>query len=956
MSRRRVSVLIAAVGGIALVAVALVFATNERLRERIFHERHTNSLAEFSKEHGGIVKWHLNSRAQALAIIREKSDNGGEAGAENSNGPAQESYADRAYPATTIGFAQQQHAQFSWKGVDRLAHGSPNNWQELGPKTPIVAGPATYTGRETTISGRVTALAVSPGCRDRRQCRLFVGAAGGGVWMTDDALRHRVEWRPIGNGIPSNAIGSIYFDPTDSSGRTLYVGTGEPNGSSDSEAGVGLYKTTNGGHSWTLVPGSIAAAKDRSISGIVVDSANAQHIWIGTAVARHGSSSVNGGRFTPAGAPPVGLYESTDGGQTFSLAFSLPSDPVDPTTANGGDFFRGGVSKLEWDSLSSRVYFSVFDYGLYRQNGSGGFERIFITPCDGFVPCSLPARTEFSLAPLTNGKLRIYLGDWDGNVGAGVLWRTDDANVPASQLTDEGTGDNTGGWTLLSDSTPGTPGFSSFNFCGGQCSYDMPVFSPPGQSDIVYIGGQMQYDEIFTATPPSNGRTVQRSVDAGVHFTDMTNDTQSSPLGMHPDQHAMAFGPNGAAFFGSDGGVVRTTGQFADASGQCAGRGISGADLTDCQMWLSAIPTRIDSLNDGLATLQFQSVSVNPNEPLTDLIGGTQDNGTWVFGGRSHGRPKGTWFESVGGDGGQSGIDVGADSIRIHSYFGPFHDVNFNGNDPLGWDWVSDPFNEASSFYVPLLTDPVVSGTIFDGLQHVWRTTDNGGSRAYLDLHCNEFTGDFSAQCGDWVPIGEDLSGTAFGTDKGGTTPTGNYVVALARSGLDRSTLWAATRRGRVFVSTNADAAAGSVSFDRIDTSSQPTRFVSGIAIDPADKNHAWISYSGYDAYATVAGTATGHVFEVRYNPVTHSATWSGDLAGNLGDQPLTSIAYAGASGDLYVGTDFGVAVLKNGSSQWVPAAGNLPPVAVYGLTIVQGRTLYAATHGRGIWRLELRR
>ena len=113
----------------------------------------------------------------------------------------------------------------------------------------------------------------------------------------------------------------------------------------------------------------------------------------------------------------------------------------------------------------------------------------------------------------------------------------------------------------------------------------MPVASPPGRPDVVWIGGQMQHDEIFTATPPSNGRTVQRSIDAGASFTDMTNDTQSPPLGMHPDQHAIVFSPTNPdiAFLGSDGGVVRTSGQFADASADCDGRGISGTDLIDCK-------------------------------------------------------------------------------------------------------------------------------------------------------------------------------------------------------------------------------------------------------------------------------------------------------------------------------------------------------------------------------------
>jgi hypothetical protein len=129
---------------------------------------------------------------------------------------------------------------------------------------------------------------------------------------------------------------------------------------------------------------------------------------------------------------------------------------------------------------------------------------------------------------------------------------------------------------------------------------------------------------------------------------------------------------------------------------------------------------------------------------------------------------------------------------------------------------------------------------------------------------------------------------------------------------------------------------------------------VSGIAVDPSNPNHAFISYSGYNAYATASGTASGHVFEVTYDPVGHNATWT-NIDHNLGDQPITDIALDSQTGNLFVSTDFGVDVLPSGGASWVPAASGLPPVAVYGLTIdVTARVLYAATHGRSAWRLGL--
>jgi hypothetical protein len=179
--------------------------------------------------------------------------------------------------------------------------------------------------------------------------------------------------------------------------------------------------------------------------------------------------------------------------------------------------------------------------------------------------------------------------------------------------------------------------------------------------------------------------------------------------------------------------------------------------------------------------------------------------------------------------------------------------------------------------------------------------------------------------------------------------------VLAERAPGDHGTLWAGLRRGRVFVSSNADdPTASAVTFYRIDSSSTPTRFVSGIAVDPGSPNHAFIAFSGYDAYATASGTATGHVFDVTYDPTSHRASWT-NLDYNMGDQPITDIAFDSQTGDLFVSTDFGVNLLSSGGAQWVPAGGGLPAVAVYGLTMdANGRVLYAATHGRGAWKLDL--
>jgi hypothetical protein len=889
--------------------------------------------------------------------------------AEISNGPAQEDYANEAYPAHAIAFAQTRNAM---RAADRVeARGQAKrrgDWQEIGPTTLNVDSLGTQTyGPATQWSGRITALAVAHPCTPER-CRLYVAAAGGGIWTTGDALDHRPDWTPIDDGLDSNAIGTIVIDPSDPSGSTLYVGTGEPNGSSDSEAGVGLYKSTDFGRHWALLPGSVAVSKDRSIGALAIDPANPDHLVMGTDVARHGLSSEYGGRLTPPGAPPIGIYQSLDGGGTWSPALIEPQDAVNPGTPNGSDFFRGGVTSIQYDPTHPGVFYaSMFDYGLWRTTDNGSsFENIFADTTGD----PIGIRYEFAPAARANGKTRLYLGagyneetDANGNLtAASELFRVDDALQPASALT---TGGTNGGWTLLSSPTPGDPGYASFDFCEGQCSYDMFVASPAGHPGEVVIGGSMQYGELplYPGPDQSNGRAVQLSTDAGRSFTDLTGDAQNLRgtlahfQDMHPDQHAIAFDPQNPdiMFVGSDGGLVRTSGDYVDNSAACDTRSLTGVALDQCHHWLSRIPTVLSTLNAGLATLQFQSLSVDPQQPLSDLLGGTQDNGTLAFTGST------TWFLPVTGDGGDSGIDPQRPRTRFHTYTSNQVDVNFQGNKPETWDWIGDPLlfsGEPSAFYAPMLQDPVTGGQIFAGEDHVWRTQDSGGDRAFLDAHCNTTglfgTSDqlFTGNCGDWVPIGDPLVSSA-GTKGGG------WVAALAR-GTDRRTLWVGTRLGRIYISHNADAAdPGAVTFTRIDTASTPTRFPSGISVDPTNRNHAIITFSGYNAYATAAGTATGHVFDVVYHPGSGTATWT-NLDYDLGDQPILDVVFDQPTGDIYVSTDWGVDRLEQGDTTWQPAGDGLPMAAVYGLTLNtfgehdQKRVIYAATHGRGAWRLTL--
>jgi hypothetical protein len=342
-------------------------------------------------------------------------------------------------------------------------------------------------------------------------------------------------------------------------------------------------------------------------------------------------------------------------------------------------------------------------------------------------------------------------------------------------------------------------------------------------------------------------------------------------------------------------------------------------------------------MNNGLRTLQFQSLSVSPfNSQL--LQGGTQDNGTW----QSSGNPV-KWINTMIGDGGQSGFDAVNQDFRFHTFFDASPDVNFSGGAMEDWNWIADPiYGIGNLFYVSIISDPKVSGTMFVGAgSGVYRTTTHGrGTMTIAELrqHCNEWTGDFAVQCGDWVQVGGSLGGS---------------VSAIERAPSDTVTAWAGRNNGQVWVSKNVDAANASVTFTRIDTLSAaaPGRYISGIEVDPANPNHAWISYLGF---GSTTPATTGHVYEVTYNPVAGTATWV-DRSYDLGDLPVNDLARDSVTGDLYAASDFGVARLASGTTSWTAAAPGMPNVEVAGLTIVPGsRILYAATHGLSAWRLNL--
>jgi photosystem II stability/assembly factor-like uncharacterized protein len=181
------------------------------------------------------------------------------------------------------------------------------------------------------MSGRVSAIA---GTREPSgKVTLFVGAASGGVWKSDDS---GTRYRPIFDTQPVQSIGAVALDPKNA--KNVWVGTGESWTRNSVSIGNGIYKSTDGGESWSRT----GLDKSERIAKIAVSPANSDTVF----------ACVPGALWSDS--PDRGLYKTSDGGKTWDLVLkgsnastgcsTIALDPSDPNKMFAGlwDFRRKG--------------------------------------------------------------------------------------------------------------------------------------------------------------------------------------------------------------------------------------------------------------------------------------------------------------------------------------------------------------------------------------------------------------------------------------------------------------------------------------------------------------------------------------------------------------------------------------------------------------------------------------
>src|SRR5437764_8506879 len=147
-----------------------------------------------------------------------------------------------------------------------------------------------------TMSGRVSAIAGTH--EPSGKITLFVGAASGGVWKSEDS---GTRYRPVFDEQTAQSIGAIALDPKNA--KNVWVGTGEPWTRNSVSIGDGIYKSTDGGESWTKA----GLNKSERIAKIRVSPSNSDTVFV----------AVPGALWSDS--PDRGLYKTTDGGKTWNL-------------------------------------------------------------------------------------------------------------------------------------------------------------------------------------------------------------------------------------------------------------------------------------------------------------------------------------------------------------------------------------------------------------------------------------------------------------------------------------------------------------------------------------------------------------------------------------------------------------------------------------------------------------
>ncbi len=462
----------------------------------------------------------------------------------------------------------------------------------------------------SNMGGRTRALMWDP--NDIQGKKAWAGGVTGGLWYNNDVTNQTSAWTPISDLWDNLAISCITYDPNNND--IFYVGTGEAQTAitiyrESSGRGAGIWKTSDEGNTWNLLPSTSDFAY---VTDIVVRNESGNSVIYASVVSGVYKGVVH------QSMPTDGLYRSDDGGNTWNQVLpnipgeSIPYAPSDIELLADGRIFVGTSGNINGEGGATILFSDTGTLGTWTI-----FENYKFT-------------IEFD--PIYNIPGRVILASSQSN--ANVIYALIGAG--SNTETSEGFGTYIGKYIIRSDDKGAN--WTEKNI-------------PPDESGRNWAS--LSWHAMTAAVDPNNenklfigGLDLHSSVDGANSWTKVSDWVLMYYGGgdeyIHADQHTVKFkqGSSSEVIFGCDGGVFYT----------------STANLS---------PPIFKEASTGYNTLQFYTCAMDYQSGSTFYLGGLQDNGTLLY----QGNPLSPTDMVTGGDGAYCFFDINEPDVFITSYY-----------------------------------------------------------------------------------------------------------------------------------------------------------------------------------------------------------------------------------------------------------------------------------------------
>lgn len=299
-----------------------------------------------------------------------------------------------------------------------------------------------------------------------------------------------------------------------------------------------------------------------------------------------------------------------------------------------------------------------------------------------------------------------------------------------------------------------------------------------------------------------------------------------------------------------------------------------------------------EDLSNGLEIAQFYRIAVSEAGPFR-LAAGSQDNGGWLRKGAT------LWSHTNGGDAMTQAIDPTNANIMFTEYYGG-NAIYRSTNSWLSNVTISDnlPENTSGDWVTPFVMNPIRPASMIFGFDDIYKTWDRGD---HFEKISNNLTGSVDNKLRDVRYAPSDT----------------NIIVASWNNKFYRTTNGGLTWYTKTVPANEA---------------------ITRLAVHPSNPNIIWASKGGYESARKV------------YRSLNGGTVWS-NISGQLPNVPVNCIIYDSLTNYLLIGTDIGVYYTDATTINWQRYGEGIPNVWVLDLQIRQTtRTLYAGTHGRGVY------